>query len=115
MTESTLTAPKSDDIEPSGALLEAERREASRLGRALKVLRTRAGLSREQAGARIGLGERGWSKYETGQAAGIFRPSVQARLSEALGQPAEALTEELARIAALQSPTDYPGLPDARP
>lgn len=92
MTDSGLTLTDHDA---------AERAQAVRLGRALKVLRERAGLSQSEAGEGIGVSGEGWAKYERGAAAGIFRPAMQARLTLALGQTVEALNEEVARIAAL--------------
>lgn len=82
------------------AIPEADRAAAAVLGRALKVLRTRAGFSLLEAGERAGITSQGWGKYESGSAPGIFRPSVQRRLSEALGFSAAALVEECARVEA---------------
>ena len=92
---------------------DTEREDALRLGRALEVLRTRANLTTAEAGQRFGgiTGE-GWRKYERGEASSIFRPSVQRRLAEALGQSAQALADECVRVAEV---ADYPGLPEARP
>lgn len=67
------------------------------LGRALAVLRVRAGLSQSQAGARLGVTGQGWSKYENGMARSIFQPSVQARLAESVGASRADLLEEAAR------------------
>jgi transcriptional regulator with XRE-family HTH domain len=95
MSRGSASAPAPDDPEA------AEKLEAARLGRALRVLRLRCGLSREDAGARMGIGGEGWAKYERGQSAGIFRPSVRRRLAEALGFVVADLLAEAARVAAV--------------
>ncbi|ADK99407.1 helix-turn-helix domain protein [Brevundimonas subvibrioides ATCC 15264] len=55
------------------------------LGRALGVLRKRAGVSQETAGGHAGMTGQGWAKYERGQAPTIFNPTVQLRLVTGLG------------------------------
>lgn len=55
------------------------------LGRALGVLRKRAGLTQEGAGARMEMSGQAWAKYEKGRVPGIFHPNTQRRLTSALG------------------------------
>ena len=77
MTAKTVAEPAKDD----SALL---------LGRALAVLRTRAGLSQEAAGDRAGITGQGWAKYERGQAPSIHYPNRQSELTRAVdATPAE--------------------------
>ena len=60
------------------------------LGRALQVLRKRASLSQEMAGQRIEITGQAWAKYENGKAPGIHSPTIQRRLTRALGfEPAD--------------------------
>lgn len=58
---------------------------AKLLGRALTVLRKRAGLSQAAAGERAGITGQGWARYEVGQASTIHNPTRQAELTEAIG------------------------------
>lgn len=69
-----------------------EREEAGRIGEALAAMRRERGLSQAEAGSRIGMTSQGWSLYEAGRRAGIFRPDVQRRLTQAL----DATPEDLA-------------------
>lgn len=55
------------------------------LGRALAVLRKRAGLTQEGAGARMEMSGQAWAKYEKGRVPGIFHPNTQRRITAALG------------------------------
>ena len=71
--------------------LDADARE---LGRALTVLRKRAGLNQEGAGERIGTSGQAWAKYENGRAPGIHNPATQRRLTGALGFEPEDLLRE---------------------
>lgn len=80
-----------------------DKAEAKILGRALQVLRSRAGLSQERAGATIGLSGEGWRKYELGSP-GLFRPDMQERLSAALGFSRVELLEERSRVAGEPAP-----------
>lgn len=80
-----------------------DKAEAKILGRALQVLRSRAGLSQERAGATIGLSGEGWRKYELGSP-GLFRPDMQERLSGALGFTRVDLLEERSRVAGDPAP-----------
>lgn len=73
----------------------SEREAAIRIGEALAQLRRERGLSQAEAGARIGMTSQGWSLYESGRRAGLFRPDVQKRLMQAL----DATPEDLALIA----------------
>src|SRR6185437_4104228 len=80
MSESTVTTAPAASVQTD---FEAEERgEARRIGRAIKVLRLRSGLSREAAADRLGTTVEAWAKYERGEVVGIFRPSVQARVVE---------------------------------
>lgn len=64
--------------------------DARLLGRALAMLRKRAGLNQEGAGERAGMTAQGWQKYESGKAPSIHRPVTQRRLTAALGfEPAD--------------------------
>jgi len=116
MSESTLTTAPAASVQTD---FEAEERgEARRIGRAIKVLRLRSGLSREAAADRLGTTVEAWAKYERGEVVGIFRPSVQARVVEALGQTVADLAAEVARVIAATAANpvhDDPGQPDARP
>ena len=76
------------------AALMSEREEAIRIGEALGRLRRERGLSQAEAGARIGMTSQGWSLYEAGRRAGLFRPDMQKRLTQAL----DATPEDLALI-----------------
>ena len=64
------------------------------LGRALGVLRKRAGLSQEAAGNLAGMTGQGWAKYERGQAPTIFNPTVQLRLLKPIGLSVADLERE---------------------
>ena len=72
--------------------------EGASLGRALKIVRIRAGVSQEEAGQRFGISGQGWGQYELGCVASIFRPTVQRRLAEALGVTVADLLAEHRRI-----------------
>lgn len=66
------------------------------LGRALAVLRGRAGISQEAAGERAGISGQGWAKYENGRAPSIHFPDRQAQLTAALdATPADLEREKL--------------------
>ena len=66
------------------------------LGRALAVLRQRAGISQEVAGERMGISGQGWAKYENGKAPSIHFPNRQNELTAALGMtPADLERERL--------------------
>lgn len=80
--------------------------EATRtLGRALGVLRQRAGLSQEAAGERAGITGQGWAKYETGKAPSIHYPNRQQELTAAVG----ASPADLERERQILSGTGRPG------
>lgn len=81
------------------------------LGRALGVLRKRAGLSQEAAGDAYGISGEGWRKYEVGQAKAIFSPETQTRLARAVGATREELLDERARL----NGEDPPSHPRAAP
>jgi transcriptional regulator with XRE-family HTH domain len=74
----------------------SEREAAIQIGEALATLRRERGLSQAEAGARIGMTSQGWSLYEAGRRAGIFRPDVQKRLTQAL----EATPDDLSLLNA---------------
>lgn len=68
-------------------------------GKALAVLRKRAGLNQEGAGARLEMTGQAWAKYENGRAPGIFNPSTQRRLTNAIGfEPADLERERQAML-----------------
>lgn len=79
----------------------SEREEAIRIGEALSTLRRERGLSQAEAGARIGMTSQGWSLYESGRRAGVFRPDVQRRLMQALDATPEDLAILLGSDAAI--------------
>lgn len=80
--------------------------DALALGRALTVLRKRAGLNQEGAGDRIGVSGQAWAKYENGRAPGIFNPATQRRLTEALGfEPADLERERQVLVGGQRSAT----------
>lgn len=72
-----------------------EQEAAIRIGEALGRLRRERGLSQAEAGARIGMTSQGWSFYEAGRRAGLFRPDMQKRLTSAL----DATPEDLMLLA----------------
>ncbi|MEG1452948.1 helix-turn-helix domain-containing protein [Brevundimonas sp.] len=83
----------------------SEHEAAIRIGEALGRLRRERGLSQAEAGARIGMTSQGWSLYEAGRRAGLFRPDMQKRLTAAL----DATPEDLMLLAeAAPSPTPPP-------
>lgn len=67
---------------------------AALLGRALAVLRKRAGLSQAAAGERAGMSGQGWAKYENGQAPSIHFPNRQAELTAAVDATPHELERE---------------------
>lgn len=67
---------------------------ATLLGRALSVLRQRAGLTQEEAGERAGISAQGWAKYEKGKAPSIHYPNRQNELTAALGMTVADLERE---------------------
>lgn len=69
----------------------SEQETAIRIGEALAALRRERGLSQAEAGARIGMTSQGWSLYEAGRRAGLFRPDMQRRLTSALDATPEDL------------------------
>ena len=73
----------------------SEQEAAIRIGEALGRLRRERGLSQAEAGARIGMTSQGWSLYEAGRRAGLFRPDMQVRLTKAL----DATPEDLMLLA----------------
>lgn len=79
--------------------------EAKLLGRALGVLRKRAGLSQLAAGEAYGISDEGWRKYEAGLAKAIFSPETQTRLAAALATTREVLLDERARLAGEDPPS----------
>jgi len=82
-----------------------EQEVAIRIGEALGRLRRERGLSQAEAGARIGMTSQGWSLYEAGRRAGLFRPDMQKRLTSAL----DATPEDLMLLAeAAPSPIPLP-------
>ncbi len=80
---------------------EAERR---LLGRALAMLRARAQLSQEAAGDAFGTTGQNWQKYEAGKAPGVFQPSVQRRLTQAVGATVGDLMLVRDRLAQADGP-----------
>lgn len=87
----------------------SEREAAIRIGEALATLRRERGLSQAEAGARIGMTSQGWSLYESGRRAGIFRPDMQKRLTQAL----DATPEDLNLVSG-HTVDQGPSSPDAR-
>lgn len=84
----------------------SEQEAAIRIGEALGRLRRERGLSQAEAGSRIGMTSQGWSLYEAGRRAGLFRPDMQKRLTSAL----EATPEDLMLLAETAlSPVPTPG------
>lgn len=83
----------------------SEQEAAIRIGEALGRLRRERGLSQAEAGARIGMTSQGWSLYEAGRRAGLFRPDMQKRLTAAL----DATPEDLMLLAeTVPSPAPAP-------
>lgn len=82
----------------------SEQEAAIRIGEALGRLRRERGLSQAEAGARIGMTSQGWSLYEAGRRAGLFRPDMQKRLTAAL----DATPEDLMLLAETP-PSPAPG------
>ena len=84
-----------------------------RLGEALAALRRARGLSRAEAGARVGMTSQGWGLYEAGKRPGLFRPDVQRRLTGAVDATPEALalhlTGEAPATPATVSGVESPG------
>lgn len=89
------------------------------LGLALRTLRTRAGLSQQQAGEGFrsvddaddqGISGQAWSAYERGAAAGIERSSVQRRLAAAVHTSYDQLLAERDRLRAGGNPARPPAL-----
>lgn len=96
------------------ARADEDRTEQKLLGRALAMLRVRAQMTQEAAGAAFGASGQNWQKYESGRAPGVFRPAVQRRLARAVGATVEDLwlaREHLAARAAQPPPPP----PDRKP
>jgi SOS-response transcriptional repressor LexA len=74
------------------------------LGRALGMVRKRAGMSQEQAGEAYGISGEGWRKYESGAAKAIFSPDTQDRLARAVGAARDDIIAERARLAGEDAP-----------
>lgn len=75
------------------------------------MLRTRAKMSRADAGQNFGIGEEGFRKYEAGMAKAIFSPDTQERLAQSVGATRADLLEERARLAG----EDIPAQPRVTP
>lgn len=73
------------------------------MGRALKLLRERSGLTQEAAADLMGVTKTAWANYEYGRAI-VLRIDVQDRLVKALGQSRKALDETLREITGLPAP-----------
>lgn len=81
--------------------------ETKLLADALALVRTRKGLSQSTAGEAFGDGgisPQGWGLYEAGKRPGIMRPSVQAKLANALGVTVDELLEERDRLRSALDP-----------
>lgn len=77
-----------------------DRHEMKLMGRALRMLRTRAALTMDRAGERFGVGSgEAWRKYESGSSPGIFSPETQSRLAAAVNATRQDLLDERARLA----------------
>lgn len=73
--------------------------EAKRLGGALRVLRTRAKMTLQQAAENFGVSTtEAWRKYEVGLAPGIFKPGVQTALAAAVNATVDELMAEAERF-----------------
>jgi transcriptional regulator with XRE-family HTH domain len=89
------------------ARADEDRIEQKLLGRALALLRNRAQMTQDAAGAAFGASGQNWQKYESGRAPGVFRPHVQRRLVAALGATVEELwlaRDQIADSGALPRP-----------
>jgi transcriptional regulator with XRE-family HTH domain len=71
--------------------------EAREVGRALKALRERAGLTQDQAAENLRVTRTAWQNYEAGRAI-VLRTDHQARLAEALGCRREDLLHMLRQL-----------------
>ncbi|WP_174302122.1 LexA family transcriptional regulator [Caulobacter sp. S45] len=81
--------------------ISAEQAERQLMGRVVKQLRTRLGLTQEQCGERLGISAQAWQRYEAGGR--HFTPSLIGRLGVALGVDPEEFQLERARL--LEAPS----------
>lgn len=104
-------------VNMSRPVAEMPNKDALILGRALSVLRKRAGLSQEAAGERAGISGQGWAKYENGKSPSIHFPNRQLELTAAVdATPADLERERLVLTGASRSAsvTDLRPFIDAR-
>ena len=94
--------------------VDEDRIEQRLLGRALALLRTRAQLTQEAAGAAFGVSGQNWQKYESGRAPSVFRPAVQRRLARAVDATVEDLWLARDQIAGGQA-SPQPARPSPPP
>lgn len=69
------------------------------MGRALRALRERAGLTQDQAGEALGVTRQAWQNYEGGARNTLLRTDLQERLAHALGLERADLIRERDRQA----------------
>ncbi len=76
---------------PSRTLKSGGSIDAFMVGLALKLLRERAGLTQEEAAAKIGATQQTWQRYEAGRSAAVLRLDNMAAAAAAVGSNPEAL------------------------
>lgn len=79
------------------------------MGRALKLLRERSGLTQDAAAARMRVTKTAWQNYENGRAI-VLRSDFQQRAAAALGHDVEALMATLREVSGHPPPAPVIGV-----
>ena len=82
--------------------ISADAAERQLLGRVLKQLRTRAGLTQPEAAERLGQSAQSWQRYEAGERQ--FTPALLGKLARALNLDPEEFELERARLLDVLGP-----------
>lgn len=69
------------------------------VARAIEALRTRAGITQQDAADQMGVTRQAWQHYEAGARQAVLRSDMQERLAEALGVERADLLREMDRQA----------------
>ncbi|HEX7887291.1 MAG TPA: LexA family transcriptional regulator [Phenylobacterium sp.] len=86
--------------------------QAAALGKALKALRERAGMTQEAAAEALGVTRQAWQNYEAGGRNTILRTDLQERLASALGLERSDLLRERDRQAGVPTGARTPANED---
>lgn len=102
----------SDPHPPTTPRARTPQEQAVAIGRAIRALRERAGLTQEDAAEALGVRRQAWQNYESGARQTVLRTDLQERLAAALGLERADLLRERDRQAGVPGAANDRGFPE---